>query len=66
MNWSQLRHSRDFHAAWIGAALLALAIWFDVVWIGLLIVVMAGAAVLLGDWLVSVWTRPERDRRDQD
>jgi hypothetical protein len=66
MNWSQLRHSRDFHAAWIGAVLLALAIWFDVVWIGLLIVVMAGAAVLFGDWLVSVWTRPERDRRDQD
>jgi hypothetical protein len=53
--------ARDFHALWIGAVLLALAIWFDVVWIGALLVFFLGAAVWFIDWLVSLW-KPKSSR----
>jgi uncharacterized membrane protein len=63
MSWRSWLRSRHFHALWIGAVLLALAIWFDAVWIAALVVFMLAAAVLFIEWLVSVWSPDSRRGR---
>jgi hypothetical protein len=63
VSWRTWLRSRHFHALWIGAVLLAMAIWFDAVWIGALVVFLVAAAVLFIEWLVSTWNQHFRDRR---
>jgi diacylglycerol kinase len=63
VSWRSWLRSRDFHALWIGAVLLALAIWFDVVWIAALVVFLVAAGVLFIEWLVSTWNPESRRRR---
>jgi hypothetical protein len=63
MSWRSWLRSRHFHALWIGATLLALAIWFDVVWIAALVVFLVVAGVLFIEWLVSIWNPESRRGR---
>jgi hypothetical protein len=65
INWRRILRSREFHALWIGAVLLALAIGFDVVWLAVMVVIFIGMTVLFIDRLVSVF-KPESRRGPLD
>ena len=54
MNWRQLLRNRDFHAAWIGALMLALVIFFGDVRVWVLGVMAIAGIVLLIQWLIAV------------
>lgn len=59
MSWRRILKSRDFHAAWIGAVLVGLAMYFDVVWVWGLVVVGLVTAFLIVRWVVLL-SKPER------
>jgi hypothetical protein len=58
MRFRGLLRTRDFHALWIGAVLLGLTLWFDVAWIGVLILMFIGFAALFIRWVVWLFTPP--------
>jgi hypothetical protein len=63
MDWRRVLKSRDFHAAWIGALLVTLAILFDVVWIWALAVMGLVAVFMVVRWLLKL-ARPGSEAED--
>jgi hypothetical protein len=59
----RLRGARWFHALWIAAVLLALAIWLDLVWAGCVAILVIGFVLAAFEWLVSLASPKSRPRR---
>lgn len=62
VNWRQLVRNRHFHAAWIGACLVGVAIWMDAVPIALSVMFLIAALLMFGEWLIGLF-KPESRRR---